>query len=227
MATPSAPPLKHLPAHIRLRRHGHTGAYATIIVEGGYVEFGESGSIEAGPGDVLIHGCFSAHADIGGGRGARLVNLALPGRPLTGIARPADLDAVLRLAACDPRGAGEMLTDAPVDAANRAEEWPDLLARHLGFQQRRLSGLAREMGVRPETLSRGFKARYGISPQRFALEARARRAWHVIVETRDPLGRIAAETGFSDQAHMTRAVRGLTGAPPAAWRHAHLPGTQA
>ena len=35
-----------------------------------------------------------------------------------------------------------------------------------------------------------------------------------------PLAEIAAETGFADQPHMTRAITALTGAPPRAWRGA-------
>jgi AraC-like DNA-binding protein len=32
------------------------------------------------------------------------------------------------------------------------------------------------------------------------------------------LSAIAAEAGFSDQAHMTRAIAELTGKPPSHWR---------
>jgi len=46
----------------------------------------------------------------------------------------------------------------------------------------------------------------------------ARAAWGRIAETRAPLADIAYDLGFADQAHMTRAVRWLTGAAPAAWR---------
>lgn len=221
--TTSAAPLKSLDPGLRLARHGHARAYATIVLDGGYAEFGETGAIEAGPGDVVIHACFCAHADRAGERGARLINLPLAGRPATGITRPGDLDDVLRLARRDPLAAGAMLAGASVLAANREEDWPDLLATRLR-EAAGLAGFAREIGIRPETLSRGFKARYGVSPQRFAHEARARRAWRAIVDTRELLGRIALETGFADQAHMTRAVRDLTGAPPGAWRRTPAPG---
>ncbi|MET3667922.1 helix-turn-helix domain-containing protein [Caulobacter sp. 1776] len=52
------------------------------------------------------------------------------------------------------------------------------------------------------------------------VEARARRAWALITGTMDTLASIAAETGFTDQAHMTRDVKALTGKAPGAWRRA-------
>ena len=53
------------------------------------------------------------------------------------------------------------------------------------------------------------------------MEFKAREAWIRTVTRRDSLAFIASELGYADQAHMTRAVRMLTGAPPDAWRR-HL-----
>ena len=44
--------------------------------------------------------------------------------------------------------------------------------------------------------------------------------WGLITGTAEPLAGIAAEVGFSDQAHMTRDVKALTGKTPGAWRAA-------
>ena len=43
-------------------------------------------------------------------------------------------------------------------------------------------------------------------------------AWLAIARTHTPLAAIAADTGFADQAHMTRSVKDVTGASPGAWR---------
>jgi transcriptional regulator GlxA family with amidase domain len=53
---------------------------------------------------------------------------------------------------------------------------------------------------------------------RFRVEARARRALREIMCTETPLVDIATAEGFADHAHMTRAVRALTGATPTHWR---------
>ncbi|TGY89120.1 AraC family transcriptional regulator [Marinicauda algicola] len=219
-AQPAFAPVKLLPARDRLARHRHPTAYATIVLEGGYAEFGETGRIEAGPGDILVHAPFCAHADRGGARVSRLVNLALPGRPRTGIARSGDLDLIVRLARGDPLEAAAEIARLAVVPANREADWPDALARRLSEQDVDLAAFAREAGLRPETVSRGFGSRFGIAPQSFAAEARARRAWRAAVDTPASLSAIASETGFCDQAHMTRAVTALTGAPPGAWRRA-------
>jgi transcriptional regulator GlxA family with amidase domain len=75
-----------------------------------------------------------------------------------------------------------------------------------------INGLARE------TVSRGFAAAYGIAPSVLRAELRARSALLRITRGSEGLCRIAADTGFADQAHMTRWIHRLTGAPPAAWR---------
>jgi AraC-like DNA-binding protein len=78
------------------------------------------------------------------------------------------------------------------------------------------------MKLAPATVSRGFRAVFGTTPVRYRADARARRAWRVITNGRDPLVDVALACGFADQAHMTRGVLGLTGAPPSAWRAASI-----
>ena len=48
--------------------------------------------------------------------------------------------------------------------------------------------------------------------------AKARFAWRQLMTRRSSLTEIALEAGFSDQSHMTRAVRAITGRTPGAWR---------
>ncbi|WP_431869196.1 helix-turn-helix domain-containing protein [Allosphingosinicella sp.] len=82
---------------------------------------------------------------------------------------------------------------------------------------------AHSSGLRPETLSRGFRLAYGCTPASFRSAARARAAWREVRNTDRPLVDIAADRGFSDQAHMTRAIRHLTGRPAGAWRERRGP----
>jgi AraC-like DNA-binding protein len=96
---------------------------------------------------------------------------------------------------------------------------PDRLAAEI--VDGRVASLARWaalLGLARETVSRAFSAAFGVSARQFRAELRARAAWLRIVRTRERLAEIAAASGFADQAHMTRSIRQLTGASPAAWR---------
>jgi len=68
------------------------------------------------------------------------------------------------------------------------------------------------------SLSRGFRSAFGVSPKRFGLESKAHTALRRIREGATALSTIAADAGFSDQTHMTRAIADLTGNSPSHWR---------
>jgi AraC-like DNA-binding protein len=96
---------------------------------------------------------------------------------------------------------------------------PDQLLEDLArYPSREIGVWADGNGLARETVSRGFLAAYGTAPSIVHAELRARSAWLRIIRGSDCLCRIAMETGFADQAHMTRWVHRITGAPPAAWR---------
>lgn len=199
-------------------RHVHSTAYAAVVLRGSYVEAGSRGRFRVGEGDVLFHGAFDAHRDTFGADGGEILNVALPmdSLPRSASGRLDDAGELLRLAADE----AALLLLRKIRARDDGErDWPDLLAadlrRNPSLELRRW---AHSHGLRGETLSRGFFALYGVTPARFRAEARARAAWQRIRSGEIPLAAIAAETGFSDQPHMTRAVLALTGRPPGAWR---------
>jgi AraC-like DNA-binding protein len=82
----------------------------------------------------------------------------------------------------------------------------------------RIGSWAQSKGRSREHLARQFRSLYGISPVTYRLEAMARRAWRQVLRVEADLADIACDTGFADQAHMTRAVVRLTGSAPGAWR---------
>jgi transcriptional regulator GlxA family with amidase domain len=90
---------------------------------------------------------------------------------------------------------------------------------------RRIGELAEELGLVRETATRSFSRSFGVAPARFAAELRTRAAWLGITGSRRPLGQIALETGFADQAHMTRAIRAFTAQPPGRLRRGLQPAT--
>jgi AraC-like DNA-binding protein len=202
----------------RLPRHRHPFGYICVVLRGSFVEAGDAGRFRVAPGDVLVHRPFEAHLDQFDGAGADVLNLPLAAANAEGRYAVHDLDAVARLAETDPLAAARSAS-AGWTARGSEQDWPDLLARDLRRDDRlSLAGWASRHGLAPATLSRGFRLAYGTTPVRYRAELRARRAWAAIAATHSPLAELALDEGFADQAHMTRAVRALTGAPPAHWR---------
>jgi AraC family transcriptional regulator len=62
--------------------------------------------------------------------------------------------------------------------------------------------------------SRVFHRSVGVSPYRYIVYLRLRRAVELIREGRLGLAEIAASTGFADQSHLTRWVRRVHGVSP-------------
>ncbi|MBY8874682.1 helix-turn-helix transcriptional regulator [Micromonospora sp. PLK6-60] len=74
---------------------------------------------------------------------------------------------------------------------------------------------AAEVGLGPRLLHRRSQALFGYGPKTLARILRMRRAL-ALARTGVGLAEVAARTGYADQAHLTRDVRELAGAPPTA-----------
>lgn len=198
-------------------RHRHRTAYAAVVLSGGYLEAG-AGRWRAEAGDVLAHPAFDAHQNVLKG-GAWVLNIPLPlTADLPPVFRVADLDAVERAYRTDLREAARRLIPAQIRAP-LIEDWPDLLAAALSADPGlSIGSWARAHGLAPAVVSRGFRATFGVSPAAFRAERRAGAAWRDLTTTATPLAAIAHDRGFADQAHLSRAVRALTGASPRVWR---------
>lgn len=208
-----------LTADGRIERHRHSHAYAALVLSGGYRETGDRGRFEARPGQVLIHGAWESHMNAVSAGGARVLNLPLPEGVDFDAATVADPDAVARAAERDPSEAAAMLVREARPLEIAPSDWPDALARALRDDpDLSLSVWASRMDLAAATVSRGFARAFGTSPRRYRAEQRTLRAIRVLGGGRDPLAGIAAELGFVDQAHMTRAVVGLTGLTPGRFR---------
>jgi AraC-like DNA-binding protein len=77
---------------------------------------------------------------------------------------------------------------------------------------------AGRMGLDPASVSRGFARAYGVSPKRFRLEVRTRRALAALPAWPGSLADLAADQGFADQAHLARSVVAMTGISPIRFR---------
>ncbi|AZO79279.1 MULTISPECIES: AraC family transcriptional regulator [unclassified Bosea (in: a-proteobacteria)] len=82
----------------------------------------------------------------------------------------------------------------------------------------RLQDLAELVGMSQSHFSHAFKASTGLPPHQWQLKARIERGQRLLAAGDRPLTEIAADAGFSDQAHFTRVFRRMVGETPAAWR---------
>lgn len=199
-----------------LPRHCHPFPYLCVVLKGSFVEAGDRGRFRVCAGDVLVHRPYEGHFDSFGKWGAVVLNLPFPVHVSVeqGRRRAVNFDEAARLAEHDPVEAAEALVEGWTEAAGE-EDWPDLLASDLATSKRvELRCWADAHDLAPETLSRGFRKAYGVTPARFAAELRARRALRDIETTQHGLATIALESHFADQSHMSRAVKALTGRSP-------------
>ena len=210
-------------AGVAVPRHRHDQAYAALVLSGAYEECGSRGRLCVVAGDVLLHDAFDAHLDRFQRNGAHILNLVVDGwSPGFGIGRVNDPDAIVRVAEQDPVEAGISMRAQLMELKATKCDWPDLLAADLlNDPDCRLDDWAGKHDLAAETISRGFGKVFGVTPASFRVEVRARRAFAMITDGPMPLATVAARTGFADQAHMSRAVRALTGSPPGHWRRSN------
>jgi AraC-like DNA-binding protein len=221
---PITPGIETLPCRFSLPRHRHLRPYATVVLAGGFEESGYVGRIYASAGDVLIHPTLDCHANRMVSAGVKLIRLDWPDASgIGGLYHVEDLDELARTAERDVIEATYLLKRTLLEkcspSAGIKNDWPDLLLADFRKSAPLEIGIwAEANGLARETVSRGFAAAYGIAPSVLRAELRARSAWLRITRGTDSLSRIAADTGFADQAHMTRWIHRITGAPPAFWR---------
>lgn len=81
-----------------------------------------------------------------------------------------------------------------------------------------MASIAREVNVSPVHLARSFKSHLGATMSVYIRRLRVERARVQLLTTVKPVSQIAMETGFADQAHLTRTFKELVGITPAAYR---------
>jgi AraC family transcriptional regulator len=82
-----------------------------------------------------------------------------------------------------------------------------------------LAGLAKRSR---HHFSRAFRDSVGQSPHAYVMRRRIEHAQALMLGTAHSLGRIAAECGLADQAHLNKAFRRAVGESPGCWRRMNL-----
>ncbi len=193
----------------------------TLVLRGSYVEAGDQGRFRVEPGDVLSHEVFSSHANwIDQRRDVQTLNFELSAAsPIDSVGFATDVDTVVRIAKSDLAAAATTLLQTVTPKAASLSDWPEILAKAIRDDPSRpVSYWCRTFGLAAGTVSRGFKRAFGVSAAQYRATARARNAYRALVHSDIALVDIAEQFNFSDQAHFTRSIRALTGAPPGYWR---------
>ncbi|HWK64325.1 MAG TPA: AraC family transcriptional regulator [Rhizobiaceae bacterium] len=125
--------------------------------------------------------------------------------------------------------AGSIVTGL-LDIPEQDSEQPDgrltqaqmnkLISRVDARSDRRLSvaEMAATVGLSESWFSHVFKQTTGKTPLRWQLEKRIALAQELLLDSELSVASIAAQLGFSDQAHLTKAFRQIAGETPALWR---------
>jgi len=116
-----------------------------------------------------------------------------------------------------------MLDNLPIEEApppSRGGLSPTLTRRicaymesHLG-EKISLDGLASMAGLSAHHFARAFRQSVGMPPHGYLLQRRLEQVEQMLRDTQLPLSQIALAAGFSDQSHLARHFRRLTGMPP-------------
>jgi AraC-like DNA-binding protein len=85
-----------------------------------------------------------------------------------------------------------------------------------------LGALAGHAGLSRHRLVHVFREQVGLPPHAYQVTVRVREAQRRI-RAGDPLARVAADCGFYDQAHLTKAFRAIVGAPPGGYSRSLSP----
>ncbi|WP_293510112.1 helix-turn-helix transcriptional regulator [Parvibaculum sp.] len=85
-------------------------------------------------------------------------------------------------------------------------------------------GLAAEIGMSRSAFASRFTEPVGEPPMRYLAKWRLTFAARRLLDTGEPVSRIAFEAGYESEAAFNRAFKRNFGAPPATWRSEHAAG---
>jgi AraC-like DNA-binding protein len=89
----------------------------------------------------------------------------------------------------------------------------DFIESHIG-EKISLDSLSTMAGLSPHHFARAFQQSVGMPPHRYLLRRRLEHVERLLRDTQLPLSHIALAVGFSDQSHLNRHFRRLTGMSP-------------
>jgi len=206
-----------------LAEHAHRRASVCLVVAGGFTELRGGRSRDHGVGSVVIRPARAEHAnrfDVA----TRCFNIELA----AGTARDGDALAELTVRAHAAFATNDCVAlDAAIGelavGLGRVREPAWLCAAREAIRRRfpdvpPLTDLARDVGVHPVHLARGFRAHVGHTIGDEVRRLRVEHACDLLARSHTSLAEIAASAGFADQSHMNRVFGRVLGVTPARYR---------
>lgn len=236
--------LARLAPGARLRRHAHRHGHLCLVEEGGFHERVAHGGEDCEAGTVRLSRPDTEHDLTAGAAGAACRVACFPGELLDAAGIPARPSLFVHAPRATVAFRAALRSEEPdrewrIESAlyellaqsgrharlrrpGRPPAWLLRVRDRLGEPGARpgLAGLASEEGVDPCHLARSFHDHFGLAATDWYRRLRVARARRWIAGSRESLAAIALETGFADQAHLSREFRRECGMAPAAWRRA-------
>jgi len=232
----------------KLPQHTHESAYFGLLIDGSYSERCTSRNAEYSPFTMGFHPPSLTHSDEVGASGSRMFCVELRDsflnqtRPyLTAPVFVPDLCATevtwlgLRLFRSFAKGTisalqtqelcGDMLERVSGAALQNELGQPAWLKRatdllHGCFRESlTLDGIAQQVQIHPIHLSRVFRKRYRCTIAEYMNRLRVQFVCRALQAGWADLGGLAADAGFSDQSHMGRVFKLITGQTPGQFRN--------
>lgn len=214
--------------------------YASLVLEGSYVERTPYGRHKRLPRSIHFHDSCETNSGRIGPEGALVMSLivhsprvaecALAFRSHEAVGRP-DMSRLaakgLEIAGLMRGGEGELerrlkkLLGDLGDCRRRPinpPEWVDLARQTLDRDLASLEDIAAKCGLNPSYLSAAFPRWTGQSIGEYRAEAQFRRARHALSSTERSIGEIAADLGYCDQSLLNRHFRDRLGMTPREFR---------
>jgi AraC-like DNA-binding protein len=111
-----------------------------------------------------------------------------------------------------------------LDRSHESASTADPIGQATELMNERFSGpleigqIAKHVGLSVSQLNRRFRSIYQMSPSQYLQRVRVHEASRLLAGSDDPISDVALETGFYDQAHLTRTFRRWMGMTPSGFR---------
>lgn len=226
--------------------HSHEAPYFSLLLEGSYSESATDFAVRYEPYTVVFHDALTEHSDAIAAGGCRIffVELLAPWVDVVSATpKPAhlfEMDGsapawlILRLHREFLSGAAASaltvesvlfelcayLSDSTVETT-REPPWiagTEELLRSKMSMRVDLREIALQMSVNPSHLCRTFRRFRRRTIGDYVIGLRLQFICRKLVETREPLSDLAEQAGFTDQSHMTRIFKRVTGVTPGSYR---------
>jgi AraC family transcriptional regulator len=233
-----------------LALHEHETAYVSFLLAGAYVERSRQEERNCAAGTVIWHPRTEVHADAFQSGGGPLLDLEIDAAWLDEIAHEhktisqsrmfcGGLPYSLGLRLYRELGADSRVDDLATELlgflfAGRLERHPPAwfkralqICSDLDAQPPTLASLGLAVGIHPVHVARSFSRFLGYTFGDHLAKMRIRKAFELLLNSKQPIVEVAYACGFADHAHLCRVFKRSTGLTPSAFRRSFQPRRQA